>query len=149
MPSRDPAFSKMDVYSLTLSGVNGGTLTGPLACGCKEAGETCCGGTLGAVVKPSNFGRGPAAVFKGLAPPSLILHWCGHTPKSKLWCRFSSSLCVTDEPQHHSKTSRRKQSTVLGISNLPNLGPPNVSMMLHDPGYLVTSRPLLMLSGRA
>lgn len=75
MPSRDPAFSKMDVYSLTFSGLNGGTLMGPLACGCKVAGGACGGGTLAAVVIPSNFGKGPAGLFMRISACASHPRW--------------------------------------------------------------------------
>ena len=149
IPSLDPAFSKMDVYSLTLSGVNGGTLMGPLACGCNAAGGASGGGALFEVVKPSNLGNGPAGEFMGSAPAPPIIQWCEHTSESKLWCRFSSSLRVPDQPQYHPKASRRKQSTVFGVSNLPNLRAAKVSVMSHVIGNWGTSRPLLKSSGQA
>jgi len=48
---------------------------GPLACGCNVAGGACGGGTLVAVVIPSNFGNGPAGLFRRVSAYASHPRW--------------------------------------------------------------------------
>ena len=61
IPLCAPDSSKRDEYCPTLSGVNGGTLIGPLFWACRGCACPCTGAGPEGAVTPSNLGSGPPA----------------------------------------------------------------------------------------
>lgn len=71
IPLCAPDSSNRDEYCPTFSGVNGGTLIGPLFWACRGCTCVCAGAGAGGAVIPSNLGSGPPARKRAVNPHSV------------------------------------------------------------------------------
>lgn len=74
IPLCAPDSSNRDEYCPTLSGVNGGTLIGPLFWACRGWTCACAGAGAGGPVIPSNLGRGPPARKRAVSSHLCLCH---------------------------------------------------------------------------
>lgn len=110
IPFCAPDSSKRDEYCATLSGVNGGTLIGPLFWACRGCACVCgCSGPAG-VVKPSNLGSGPPAMRHAV-------NFFSSSPFCRIHLHFNASSAETGCPACAYPINRRTMPNPAGVSS--------------------------------